>query len=182
MPVMVSRVCQRPGCGRGFDVKASSVAAGRGKYCSRSCLSSVNASANHIKYPQHGAANPNFKGWRSRDKRAYVDAFRARYPEKALAHDATEWALRTGRLVRPDACQRCQQRSAEPLHSHHADYSKPFAVEFLCRPCHRAVHAKLRVTCPPSVPASSQTRARSAAAHRAPVEWSRVGHAAGQGL
>ena len=134
---MVDCVCQNLTCGRIFQLPARQVRQGRGKHCCRSCASATNARRNHEKYPRLGERNPNFKGWRSRDKSAYKDAFRARYPEKALAHDAVVWALRTGRLVRPDTCQRCGVRATEPLHSHHEDYEKPLIVVFVCRPCHR---------------------------------------------
>lgn len=136
---LIACVCQHPDCGRTFLSKAYRLKGGRGKYCSRACNSSMNARANHAKYPQLGERNPNFKGWRSRDKSAYKDAFRAKYPEKALAHDVVAWALRTGRLQRPTLCQRCTQGSIEPLHAHHEDYTRPLMVQFLCRPCHRLV-------------------------------------------
>lgn len=142
--VLVERTCQRPGCGKSFTTKAYRLKTGRGKYCSRFCHSSMNAQANHAKYPRLGERNPNFKGWRSRDKSAYKDAFRARHPEKALAHDVVEWAVRTGRLVRPELCQRCAQKPTEPLAAHHQDYTRPLIVEFLCRPCHRVADVERR--------------------------------------
>lgn len=140
----VSVTCAHPNCETVFIVKQSQIDGGRGKYCSRRCLSSATAIKNHERYPRLGERNPNFKGWRSRDKSFYKDSFRAKYPEKALAHDVVAWAIRTGRLVRPKNCQRCPQRPTEPLHCHHSDYSRPLVVEFLCRDCHRAADAERR--------------------------------------
>jgi hypothetical protein len=43
-------------------------------------------------------------------------------------------------LVRPDACERCGAEGA--VEGHHADYSKPLEVEWLCRSCHRLHHER----------------------------------------
>lgn len=63
-------------------------------------------------------------------------AFRNRNPEKYAAHSALEYALRAGRLTKPDACERCGE--ARRIHGHHEDYSKPLEVMWLCAPCHGA--------------------------------------------
>lgn len=129
------RTCGNGVCGKAFYAKPSAVANGRGRYCSVTCARSVQAKLQHARRPQTGSANPNFKNWSSRNKRQYVDRFRAKYPEKAAAHDAVRDALQSGRLVRPATCERCG--SMKPLHAHHDDYSLPLAVVFACRDCHR---------------------------------------------
>lgn len=48
-------------------------------------------------------------------------------------------ALKTGRLVRQPC--RC---GATDSQAHHRDYSMPLEVEWLCRPCHDAEHARAR--------------------------------------
>lgn len=86
-----------------------------------------------------------FRGWRSRNPgRYYVERFRAKYPEKAAAHDAVQKALRQGVLTKPAACQRCPVPPTEPLHAHHDDYGQPLRVEWLCRACHRTADLKGR--------------------------------------
>ena len=56
------------------------------------------------------------------------------YPEKTKARVAVHYALKTGRLTRPDHCESClKKRFAE---SHHEDYSKKLDVEWLCKKCH----------------------------------------------
>lgn len=130
----LSRVCQLDACGRVFDVPARYVAAGRGLYCSRSCANVIKGRRCHELHPQAGPNNHNFKGWASRNKRAYVDRFRAKYPEKARAHDAVKRALVTGLLVKPLACERCGEK--RPLASHHDDYGQPLVVVWTCRSCH----------------------------------------------
>jgi hypothetical protein len=137
---LIERVCQHVICGRVFfarrtDLKRKPTA---GRFCSRRCLSSANAALVHARYPQTGASNFNFKGWASLNKRAYVDRFRAKYPEKARAHDLVKNALEAGRLVKPSHCADCHHEKF--LHSHHEDYSRPLDVVWLCVQCHRARH------------------------------------------
>lgn len=73
----------------------------------------------------------------------YIADWRERNPEKVAAWRAVQEAVRTGELMVPDACERCG--SDGPLDAHHADYSKPLEVEWLCKPCHgttRTVEAR----------------------------------------
>lgn len=123
--VLFSSPCGNPACRNIVAASRRERARGRGRFCSRSCSSKVRV----------GESNPCFRGWVSRNKRAYVNRFRTKYPEKARAHDAVKNALRNGTLVRPTACEDC----AAACHpgSHHEDYSKPLDVVFVCRPCHR---------------------------------------------
>lgn len=44
---------------------------------------------------------------------------------------------RRGKLLKPGKCGRCG--GPEPQ-KHHADYTKPLEVEWVCRPCHLAIH------------------------------------------
>ncbi|MGA3803743.1 hypothetical protein ACI2T7_03570 [Ralstonia nicotianae] len=59
-------------------------------------------------------------------------------------HGLVKAAIKKGILSRPDACSKCGSspktkdgRSA--IQGHHADYSKPLDVEWLCPKCHRAI-------------------------------------------
>lgn len=60
-------------------------------------------------------------------------------PEKHRAWEAVGRAVRTGRLARPDACERCGANEFTP-HAHHRDYAKPLNVVWLCPSCHKAEH------------------------------------------
>lgn len=62
----------------------------------------------------------------------YQRARRARDPLKYKARTAVSNALRDGRLRRSPC--RCGARRVQ---AHHADYSKPLEVEWLCFRCHR---------------------------------------------
>lgn len=59
--------------------------------------------------------------------------------EKELARDALKKAVRHGRIIKPDHCEECLKPTRkQDLQGHHADYTKPFEVEWLCRSCHDA--------------------------------------------
>jgi hypothetical protein len=55
------------------------------------------------------------------------------------AHAVVVRALLTGELVRPVLCEACGllPRGRGKIHAHHADYSRPLEVEWLCPACHR---------------------------------------------
>lgn len=63
--------------------------------------------------------------------------YQKRNPDKVACWRAYAKALKQGLLIRPAACSRC----AKPCKpdGHHHDYSKPLAVEWLCRRCHGSV-------------------------------------------
>ncbi len=133
--IFVERVCANPPCGRTFPVRELEVLRGYGRFCSQHCSGVAGGKAFAAKHPQDGANNHNFKGWASRNKRSYVDRFRANHPEIAAAYKVVKAAFASGTLVRPSACQRCG-RACRP-HGHHDDYAKPLDVVFACRKCHR---------------------------------------------
>jgi hypothetical protein len=59
-------------------------------------------------------------------------------PLKRHAREAVREALRTGRIVKPRNCQDCGAQKR--LDGHHADYSLPLKVEWLCASCHGVRH------------------------------------------
>jgi ribosomal protein S27AE len=73
-------------------------------------------------------------------RRAKERAWRRRNPQKVKAHSAVAYALRSGRLVRPNACPECGEETL--VEAHHPDYDKPLEVEWLCGPCHRVRHGR----------------------------------------
>lgn len=89
------------------------------------------------------------KSWRASnpDRIAEMGArARERYPEKAAARRAVNNALRSGRLSKPQRCERCGSETPSPrLHGHHADYSEPLEVEWLCVTCHTAEHEQTAI-------------------------------------
>lgn len=65
-----------------------------------------------------------------------------RYPEKIKAQNTLRNAIRRGKIVRPSCCSECL--GAGRIDAHHADYSKPLDVEWLCRSCHTARHRSIQ--------------------------------------
>ena len=58
--------------------------------------------------------------------------------EKAKAHAAVARAIRSGKLVRPDHCERCGL-ICKPQ-AHHKDYKLKLLVRWLCALCHKTEH------------------------------------------
>jgi transposase-like protein len=63
--------------------------------------------------------------------------WRQRNPEAVRAHWMVHNAIRRGQLKR-QPCSNCGKAKA---HAHHADYSRPFDITWLCSRCHRQLHA-----------------------------------------
>lgn len=61
-----------------------------------------------------------------------------KHPEKQKARMRIAYQIKTGRMVRPTKCERCNY-VCKP-HAHHDDYSKPLDVTWLCITCHTIVH------------------------------------------
>ena len=82
-------------------------------------------------------------------RRRVCAEWKARHPERARAHMAARYALRSGLIARPIACQSCGNSCR--LEMHHEDYARPVDVRWLCKPCHavadkarRAIEAEVR--------------------------------------
>jgi hypothetical protein len=63
------------------------------------------------------------------------------YPEQTKAKRAVREAIKSGWLIR-QPCAVCG--CADRIEGHHPDYSKPLEVIWLCSPCHRAEHRRLK--------------------------------------
>lgn len=70
--------------------------------------------------------------------RAVADQWRLDHPEAYRAQTAVGNALRDGKLVR-GPCAVCG--TTEDIHGHHADYSRPLDVTWLCALHHHRHHA-----------------------------------------
>lgn len=63
--------------------------------------------------------------------------------------DKARWrlyrAIKRGEVVKPTHCSRCEKQTPSGrLHGHHADYSKPLDVIWVCFYCHGLVHREAR--------------------------------------
>lgn len=59
---------------------------------------------------------------------------------KRKAHIAVGNAIRDGKLIKPDSCEKCD--CSLNLEAHHDDYSKPLDVRWLCQAHHKQWHAE----------------------------------------
>ena len=55
---------------------------------------------------------------------------------------AVDYAIKTGRLARPDRCSKCGEKGF--IDAHHENYDKPLEVMWLCRSCHKLHHQAKR--------------------------------------
>jgi len=79
--------------------------------------------------------------WKTENKDSYYESnkkWAENNPEKRRAHWKTEKAIKTGKILKPDACSKCGWIGV--LHAHHPDYSEPLAVMWLCPSCHGKEH------------------------------------------
>ncbi len=74
--------------------------------------------------------------------RAYERKRSANRPkdEKYMARMLLNIAVRDGKIHRPLCCEKCGAFGM--VYAHHADYSKPLDVEWLCSDCHGERHRK----------------------------------------
>jgi hypothetical protein len=79
--------------------------------------------------PGYGKYKPeSIKKWQLQNK------------EKIRAHGKLHTAVKRGRVEKPLLCQLCG--SGGKMNSHHADYSKPYNVIWVCDTCHAKIHSK----------------------------------------
>ena len=63
--------------------------------------------------------------------------------ESIKAQETINTSIRSGSLIRPDVCSKCNKPCVPD--GHHEDYSKQLDVTWLCRSCHKRLHADLKV-------------------------------------
>lgn len=61
-------------------------------------------------------------------------------PDKVIAHRAIRVAVKNGTIKKSKVCEVCNLAPATG--SHHADYSKPLEVVWICKVCHKEVEGK----------------------------------------
>lgn len=116
---------------------------GRAYYC-KSCVAAYSKSIG----PAYRASD----AYRTA-KRKYLDSQKGKdvtreysrrsYLEKRdqrLARIAVNYALRSGKLIRPDICSECGV-GCKP-DAHHEDYLKRLEIVWLCKTCHTAKHPR----------------------------------------
>lgn len=125
-------------CGEVFRPRLNNVKQGRGKTCSPKCSSAKGRAAVALmdrktfsyRRTKRGSDHHNYKHGQ------YVGG-RTNWPAAVHARNMVKTALRKGNLVKKP-CEHCG--SVSKIQAHHTDYSQPLNVQWLCFPCHRALH------------------------------------------
>lgn len=76
------------------------------------------------------------------EHRKKLSEYKKNNKEKVNAGTRLRRAINNGIIERPDTCFWCGAK--ESIEAHHPDYNDPLGVIFLCRPCHKAEHARLK--------------------------------------
>lgn len=66
-------------------------------------------------------------------------ASREHSPKMHYAREQVAYAIKTGRLFRPELCEDCGLPHPN-IQAHHQNYNYPLDIEWLCKPCHEGWH------------------------------------------
>ena len=78
---------------------------------------------------------------RSVDYQEMIIEWMERYPEKVKARQKLNYAIKEGKIEKPQNCSKCNKITR--LSAHHPDYTKPLEVKWLCSSCHKIVHLEM---------------------------------------
>ncbi len=62
-----------------------------------------------------------------------------KHKEKQKARALVNFYVKTGKIEKP---KQCFCGNTKSIQAHHEDYSKPLAIDWLCRDCHTVIHRK----------------------------------------
>jgi hypothetical protein len=82
------------------------------------------------------------KEWRALNperERQYKRNLWKNNPEKLKARNAVYYAVRTGKLIRPDHCSKCS-KECKPHGHHYRGYEYKLDIIWLCETCHHLEH------------------------------------------
>ena len=137
------KACTR--CGRMLPLGAFSPCP-HGKLGRYSRCKQCHALMARIRRAKGDNSRESHRRWRRRNRAAAAASaqrWKKRNPERERAHQAVRAAVLGGLLRRPDCCENCGR--ARQVVAHHADYSRPLDVDWLCRRCHSARHVDKRL-------------------------------------
>lgn len=67
-----------------------------------------------------------------------MQTYNKKYPLAYASRIITGNALKDGRLIKGECCEKC--KSTNKIEGHHDDYTKPLDVRWLCEQCHKEWH------------------------------------------
>ena len=113
-----------------------------------------NTRADRVDYYREFDRKRNMKPARVRARKAYlktpagkaaraatIQRYQSKFPDKKKATMAVNNAVRDSRLIKKP----CEECGAKKVEAHHANYSKPLEVLWLCNKHHRQQHVKKAV-------------------------------------
>ena len=74
--------------------------------------------------------------------KAYMKNWREKNWEKVLAHSMVKDHVDRGNIIKPSKCPICNS-GEHRIEAHHADYSKPLEIVWMCQICHLAIHQRI---------------------------------------
>ena len=83
----------------------------------------------------------NYKRWYTKHPETR-SRYREKYPEKTTAHSLLQYAVDSGKIIRPDLCSLCGIVCTP--HGHHPDYNYPLRVVWVCPQCHSGLHKRIK--------------------------------------
>jgi len=113
--------------------------------------------------PQRAAANKAYSLTEAGKaaQSASVKKRNALNPEKRAANLIVGSAVKSGRIMKPEQCNRCGDTPRRrDLHAHHHDYAFPLDVEWICVKCHGVEHHGI------APPPATSNRVRGRYVHR----------------
>jgi len=75
----------------------------------------------------------------------YTLKMRKEKPERYNAMDRLHYAVRHGKIIKPDTCSINNDDCKGRIHAHHEDYSLPLEVIWLCQFHHIQRHMELKL-------------------------------------
>lgn len=76
---------------------------------------------------------------RIESRRRAFEKYKKEHPERNAICLKVQRAIKAGKITRPSTCSICGKKGR--IVAHHADYSKPLDVIFVCQCCHKRIHA-----------------------------------------
>jgi len=108
----------------------------------KECVKS-NVRENYQKNIEHYRSyerTPNRKKSHNERQLANQKRYRSKHNKKYKVHGIVNNAIKTGELINPRICEKCDSKNH--IVGHHDDYDKPLEVRWLCQVCHMDWHSK----------------------------------------
>jgi hypothetical protein len=87
-------------------------------------------------------SNPEAYSKRLKLQLSSIIRFQKLHPDQVKAQRAARYAVRTGKLVRPNCCSVCNVECKPHAHHDSYDHDQRLNVRWLCAKCHSAHHRK----------------------------------------